>query len=52
MLLTKEQIEQIIEIIDLNTEYEVEVQGYHDYEVIPTRTKKDLIKIEEALETI
>ena len=42
--ITEDQLEIILEIIDNCTEYEVEVQGYRDFAVTPSRNNKKIME--------
>lgn len=44
MKITKKQLEQILEIIDENTEHEILIQGYQDYGVSQVRDMKKILE--------
>ncbi len=54
--INKKQLECILEAIEENTEYEIETNGYQDYDVIPVLTEdrktKVLSEINKILEGV
>ena len=50
--INKKQLECILEAIDENTDYEIEINGYHDYDVLPCISKDRMVKLLKEINKI